>query len=224
MKLGRATCRTVRDLLPLHVGGDLEVQKAELVDEHLHRCLACFREYRELLMVRGHLGVLADQPLPPGVLDGFTDEVMARIALGEPGPAAELPGSSRPLQRVLRYAAAAAVLLALGLGLASLNDLPPSQAPPGGRAPSGTVVRSLGSTPAAVSAPARPVESTLPMAARPFGASVAVPVSAGDAPTLFRFDSPDGLLQAAEPVGLQPMPHLWPSRLRPDPNRELRLR
>src|SRR5262245_42418642 len=91
MKLRRYTCRTIRDLLPLHIGGDLEPDQAGPVDEHLHTCLSCFREYRELATMRGRLGVLADQPLPSGILDGFADEVMARIAVGETGPRAELP-------------------------------------------------------------------------------------------------------------------------------------
>lgn len=230
MKLRRTTCRQVRDLLPLHVGGDLDPRQAETVDEHLHRCLACFREYREFLNLRGRLGVLADEPLPSGVLDGFADEVMARIAVGEPGPAAELPGRTSTLHRITRYAAAAAVLFALGLGLASLNDLPPTQVPPGGRAPGGAVARAP-AAPAPVN-PSHPIGGELRegVSARPFGGTMALPVSAGALPVsagnVFLFDSPDDLLHSADPVGVQPTPRLWRSRLLPDPdpNRKLRLR
>ncbi len=117
--LRRINCRTVRDLLPLHCGGDLPPEKAVQVDEHLHACLACFREFREHAAMRGRLGVLAEEPLPEGALDGFTDEVMARIAVGEEGPAAALPSASswrRFDLPAVRLAAAAALLVAVGLG------------------------------------------------------------------------------------------------------------
>ena len=51
----RLTCRSVRDLLPLHCGGDLPPEKAIAVDQHLHACLACFREYRDFAAMRGRL-------------------------------------------------------------------------------------------------------------------------------------------------------------------------
>jgi Putative zinc-finger len=123
----RLTCRTVRDLLPLHCGGDLPQEKAIAVDQHLHACLACFREYREFAAMRGRLGVLAEEPLPQGALDGFTEEVMARLVVGEEGPAAELPsahGWGRVDQPAVRYAAAAALLVAVGFGLWQADLLP----------------------------------------------------------------------------------------------------
>ena len=109
--LRRYTCKTVANMLPLHVGDDLDPRHVDGVDRHLSSCLPCFREFRELVGVRGRLQVLADEPLPAGILDGFADEVMARVAVGEPGPAAEAP---RPGPRVFvlpRIAAAAAMLL-----------------------------------------------------------------------------------------------------------------
>src|SRR5262245_10737346 len=118
--LRRSNCRTVRDLLPLHAGGDLPPDRAVLVDEHLHACLTCFREFREYAAMRGRLGVLAEEPLPEGALDGFTDEVMACVALGESGPAAALPSARRwrpDARAVTRWAAAAALLVAVGAGL-----------------------------------------------------------------------------------------------------------
>ena len=118
--LRRSNCRTIRDLLPLHAGGDLPADRAALVDEHLHVCLTCFREFRDYAAMRGRLGVLAEEPLPEGALDGFTDEVMACVALGEAGPAAALPSARRwrPDGRaVTRWAAAAALLVAAGAGL-----------------------------------------------------------------------------------------------------------
>ena len=113
MNARKYTCRTVRNMLPLHVGGDLDASHVQGVDDHLRDCLSCFRELRELAAMRGRLGVLAEEPLPPGALDGFAEEVMARIAVGEPGPAAEPPRPSRPRLLVLpRLVAAAAVLVA----------------------------------------------------------------------------------------------------------------
>src|SRR6185295_17893801 len=86
----------------------------------------CFREFREYAAMRGRLGVLAEEPLPEGALDGFTDEVMACVALGESGPAAALPSARRwrPDARVAtRWAAAAALLVAAGAGLWSTGWL-----------------------------------------------------------------------------------------------------
>jgi len=130
--LRRATCRTIRDLLPLHAGGDLPSDKAVLVDEHLHACLACFREFRDYAAMRGRLGVLAEEPLPPRALDGFTEDVMARIALGEEGPAAALPLASRwwsVRSQPVRLAAAAALFAALTAGLWQAGVFEPAVAP-----------------------------------------------------------------------------------------------
>lgn len=110
--LRRYTCKTVRNMLPLHVGRDLDPIHTPHVDEHLRTCLPCFREFRALTEVRGCLGVLAEEPLPAGILDGFTEEVMARIEIAEPGPVAELPRAPlRPILAWPRLAAAAALLL-----------------------------------------------------------------------------------------------------------------
>lgn len=132
----KLSCRAVRDLLPLHAGGDLPAPRGHAVDEHLSGCLACFREYREFLDLRGRLGVLAEEPLPAGALDGFTEEVMARIAIGEAGPAAELPARPGRLLSLPRLAAAAALLVGLFAGWQqfSATDGPPTAAP-------GTLVR-----------------------------------------------------------------------------------
>jgi hypothetical protein len=111
MRLLKDNCRSIRNLLPLHVGGDLDAGPARRVDEHLQHCLSCFREFRELATLRQRLGVLAEQQPPAAGLDNFTEEVMARIALGERGPAAELPGVRRLRPSVLVPLAAAATLM-----------------------------------------------------------------------------------------------------------------
>lgn len=122
MTTTRYTCRKVRGLLPLHVGGDLEPKHTSGVEEHLHACLSCFREFRELAGVRGRLGALAEEPLPAGILDGFAEEVMARIALEEPGPAAEPPRSLRGAMTPVRWAAAAGIMVAALLGLSRMDS------------------------------------------------------------------------------------------------------
>jgi|SRR6185295_8015313 len=111
MRLLKDTCRSIRDLLPLHVGGDLDPGPARRVDEHLHHCLSCFREFRELAAMRQRLVVLGEQQPPAAALDHFTEEVMARIALGERGPAAELPNVRRTRPSVMVPLAAAATLM-----------------------------------------------------------------------------------------------------------------
>jgi hypothetical protein len=110
-------------MLPLHAGGDLDPRHVEAVDVHLKNCLPCFREFREYASMRSRLGVLAEERLPDGVLDGFAEEVMARIAVGEPGPAAVAPGS--PMSRwpsLPRLAAAASLLIVCVAGWRYMGD------------------------------------------------------------------------------------------------------
>lgn len=107
----RDTCRFFRDKLPLHAGRDLEPKLERRVDAHLSNCLSCFREFRSLTESRAVLGVVAEERLPAGLLDGFTEEVMARIEVGDPGPAAPLPRVRGPRPMVPLLAAAAALLI-----------------------------------------------------------------------------------------------------------------
>lgn len=122
MSLRPYPCKTVRNMLPLHVGGDLDPRHVPDVDRHLSGCLPCFREFRELAAMRGRLAVLARQPLPAGVLDGFAEEVMARVAVGEPGPAAQAPRPGPRLIVLPRLAAAAAMLLVTLAGWRVFSD------------------------------------------------------------------------------------------------------
>ncbi|MFT7464013.1 MAG: hypothetical protein ACI9EF_002362 [Pseudohongiellaceae bacterium] len=111
-------------MLPLHVGGDLDPRHGPEVDSHLNDCLVCFREFRELGAMRGRLGVLSEELLPAGILDGFAEEVMARIDVGEPGPAAEAP-SPGPRQRIFsfqRMSAAAAIMVVALAGWRAMED------------------------------------------------------------------------------------------------------
>jgi anti-sigma factor RsiW len=216
----RITCRTVRDLLPLHCGGDLPPEKGLAVDEHLHACLACFREFREHAAMRGRLGVLAEEPLPEGALDGFTDEVMARIAVGEEGPAAALP-SARGWRRfdvpAVRLAAAAALLVAIGLGAWQVSELRFNGASP---APSSAPRETLADA-GLQAVPVSPAEAEvhrLPASGKASAGAVGTLV--GDEPL------GSGLILEPNPrAALQSMPQ-WrlSSGLVPDPGARLRLR
>lgn len=127
------SCRTVRHMLPLHAGGDLDPRHVDAVDGHLKTCLPCFREFREYASMRSRLGVLAEERLPEGALEGFAEEVMARIAVGEPGPAAAAPGGAVIRWPLLpRLAAAAAVLIVCVAGWRYSADgaLQPNDRPP----------------------------------------------------------------------------------------------
>jgi hypothetical protein len=239
VSLRRYNCRNVRDLLPLHVGGDLPPGRGAAVDEHLHRCLPCFREYRELTTMRERLGVLTDQPLPEGVLDGFTEEVMARIAVGEAGPRAPLPAALDRSRTWTRYAAAAAILLSftLGLALLSSSDAPPLPgATDAAAAPSAApLAGGDGSAPAPMVAGLDTFDAFPPQADEA-GERVVTPAPMFDMQPLSRFEVrpvtggsfrglPEAqrtLIESAGPQALHALP--CSGGLRPEPGRELRLR
>lgn len=231
-KTSRYTCRKVRDLLPLHVGGDLEARHVAPVDEHLHACLTCFREFRELATLRGRLGVVGEAPLPPGALDGFTEEVMARIALEEPGPAAELPSVARrsPTWTWMRAAAAVLVVGLLGWQLATVERADEPGAPAASLgveaalepSPTAEITTMAGVTPTGPWAdligevPVADDEASAP-APTPYPTQGALPVDA----------APRGLLPSASgPIIYQlPFPKNPPApKLRLLEGRELRLR
>ena len=158
MRLHRDTCRSIRDLLPLHVGGDLDAGPARRVDEHLHHCLSCFREFRDLAALRQRLVALGEQQPPAAGLEHFTEEVMARVALGERGPAAELPGVRRTRPSVMvPLAAAATLMVGVALGYVARTGAAgpgagPSLAPSRGLylLPAAPVTRVEGPAPAGV--------------------------------------------------------------------------
>lgn len=197
------SCRKVRDRLPLHVGGDLARDESRAVDEHLHHCLPCFREFRELAAMRARLGVLADAPLPEGILDGFTDEVMARVALDEPGPAAPVLVRRRwAVPRWAPPAAAAVLVMAVGLGTWAAGGAPDAPAGEGratrdgGGVPPGTMAAADAPAPAPATAPdgadaapdrpAWPGEVLGGMQVYPASGGVARPVSTGTPDPLAR--------------------------------------
>lgn len=230
MRLLKDNCRSIRDLLPLHVGGDLEPGPARRVDEHLHHCLSCFREFRELTAMRQRLGVLAEQQPPAAGLDGFTEEVMARIALGERGPAAELPGvrRSRPAA-MLPLAAAATLMLGVGLVLGYMAQTRGAAAP-------AALAPSAG-TPSAGSSALSQVENLIPSEVHgsPVG-SVVAPVRGPYRTPTWLNDlgvqriSPEqrALIDSAHLPAMQKLQLLMqgarPGGLTPEPDRQLRLR
>jgi hypothetical protein len=80
-------CKQTEELLPLHVGRDLEEKRAKLVTEHLQKCAACARvadEYRESVQ-------LTEQFAPPvfseAVYAGIRQRVLREIEMEAMAPA-----------------------------------------------------------------------------------------------------------------------------------------
>jgi hypothetical protein len=223
-------------MLPLQVGGDLDPRHTDAVDEHIKQCLSCFREFRELAAMRGRLGVLSEEALPAGILDGFAEEVMARIAVGEPGPAADAPRPILRLRQVHRLAAAAAVLIVCFAGWRFMQDDGrllgdgPVVGRPGTVVPGAEQPSTVGQ--AKLADPARPlvplvgrrlVGPRAPNRARLQGLESATLESAGTGPEPVE-PAPtedDGLFPAAAVEGLQPLTGDEQRRLETDPGRLL---
>lgn len=195
-------------MLPLHVGGDLDPRHAPDVDSHLSGCLPCFREFRELGAMRQRLILAAEEPLPTGILHGFAEEVMARVAVREPGPVAQAPRPGPRLLLLPRMAAAAAVLLVAVAGWRVFSD--------GGMAPG----MGSGRT-AAGSLPATPVGTSLGTPGNlPIQPPSTQPAGEPGAPVLRFFAPPDA---KAQPVYLESLPHGLPESGLPS-EEELQLR
>jgi anti-sigma factor RsiW len=99
--IGSAECGTIRDLLPLGLAGSLPRPEKERVEAHLVRCDACREEER-------FLGLIFDaRPRAPGSLASSVIAALDR----------ETPGRVRRGSWTWGLPAAAAVVLALGVGL-----------------------------------------------------------------------------------------------------------
>ncbi len=102
-------CTQVVKHLHLLVGGDLPEETARQSRDHLKACLGCYREYQDVLRAHESLRTLRKKPDLSAVLDGLSDDVLAELREAPLGPSAPIP--RLPLSRVLRFSAAAAVLL-----------------------------------------------------------------------------------------------------------------
>lgn len=102
-------CTQVLKHLHLLVGGDLPDETARQSRDHLKACLGCYRDYQDVLRAHESLRTLRSKPDLTAVLEGLSDDVLAELRESPLGPAAPIP--RLPVSRILRFSAAAAVLL-----------------------------------------------------------------------------------------------------------------
>jgi hypothetical protein len=105
-------CKDVQELLPLHVGRDLEEKRAKLVMAHVQSCAECAGSVDEYHETRQLLEKFAPPQFSEEVYAGIRQRVLHEIEL-EATP----PGLSRLLESLLppriRWAVATALLLAV---------------------------------------------------------------------------------------------------------------
>ncbi len=109
------SCNKIVKLLPLYISDDLGKSELSVVEAHLSECLNCYREYQAYLKSLRSMKRLVEKPELSPVLDGFTDEVMNRIAHDAGGPKAKVP---RLAYAVLPRVLAAAAMLLVFIGAA----------------------------------------------------------------------------------------------------------
>jgi hypothetical protein len=127
-------CREAADLIPLHVGDDLETDEARRLEEHLDVCALCVAEYDSYAAARGTLLDLREEQPAVGSL-------WANVARGLDSDSGAVPAVvAAPLPRRLHrwYAwsgLAAAALLITAFMPQMLSDEPaaPPQAQGDGR-------------------------------------------------------------------------------------------
>jgi len=102
-------CTQVLKHIHLLVGGDLPEETARQSRDHLKACLGCYREYQDVLRAHESLRTLRQKPDLSALLVGLSDDVLAELREAPLGPSAPLP--RMPFSRILRFSAAAAVLL-----------------------------------------------------------------------------------------------------------------
>lgn len=113
------SCRNVVSRLNAYLDGELSGRDRERVEQHLGECGRC-RE--ALARLRAVADALAQLPTPPAVSEGFANRVLARVPLrAEPQPVVVELWRSFPLAR--RIAAAAALVLGIGLGTLMARDV-----------------------------------------------------------------------------------------------------
>jgi hypothetical protein len=107
-------CKLVQELLPLHVGHDLEEKRALLVVAHLQSCAECAGSADEYRETRQLLQQFAPPPFGEAVYTGIRQRVLREIERE-----AATPGLSRLLGSLfpsrLRWAFATALLLVVGV-------------------------------------------------------------------------------------------------------------
>jgi len=107
-------CRNVKSRLNRYIDGELSPEENSRVEQHVGECESC----REALAgLRAVAAALAETPAPPDVPNGFAERLLARVhRRTKPRPVVlQLWQSFSPAMRV-----AAAAVLMLGVGLGAL--------------------------------------------------------------------------------------------------------
>jgi anti-sigma factor RsiW len=99
------TCESVRQLLPLHAGGDLDEQDSGQIDAHLDSCAACSAFAAEYAEARNALRRLDPPELDASVYAGMRGAVLREIR--------KQPAAVRAGWWNSRWAAAAALVIAM---------------------------------------------------------------------------------------------------------------
>jgi hypothetical protein len=109
-------CRDVREQLGLYLDGEIQEEARAIVEAHLARCPACSKELRSLRSVASALAP-RESAVVPAALWTAIEERLDQAATAAPRPSAA-PRTIRLLRRPI--AAAASIVLAVGLGLAGI--------------------------------------------------------------------------------------------------------
>ena len=115
-------CRTARVRLNAYLDAELLGAERSRIEEHLHHCGECSEALKRM---RGVAAVLEPVPVPPPVPEGFHRRLMARAARSQeqfrrwPVVVGLWPSFSP----VMRLAAAAMLMLGIGMGVLMGSDL-----------------------------------------------------------------------------------------------------
>jgi hypothetical protein len=132
------TCDSVKKLIPLYSYGELIAEEEELVEEHLHLCVACAREIERQRAIAAAVD-RAEAGVSPRLLEDCRRDLMMAIYRGD-SPAISAASSTRPVRDVfaeiwaaltrMRQPIAAVALVLVGFFAARLTSSRPGSAIP----------------------------------------------------------------------------------------------
>ena len=112
-------CRHTKSRLSRYLDGEMSVTERERIESHVNACPACRKALEQLQSVSESLAQL---PSPPDVPQGFAERLRSLAAQQAPVQQAILSFHDL-LTRPMRFAAAAVLMLGLGLGAVLSLDL-----------------------------------------------------------------------------------------------------